>query len=159
MHLSASSDVLSLLIGQRSGLVSWLFLARIKQPRATCNPRDNHIQRRHQLSPGSRIPDARASNTRRRASPGLMLPPPLLTHFSTSNSIACVHQKRSKSNTQKEAMQTDPLIQRRPCWHALTEIPENANDHDTRLQAVGSSLNEYSSEISSDHEKAKQESG
>jgi hypothetical protein len=38
--------------------------------------------------PGRRRPDEMLSNTRLKASPGLMLAPPLLTHFSTSNSIA-----------------------------------------------------------------------
>ena len=39
--------------------------------------------------PGRRRPEAMHSKTRRRASPGLIWPPPLDTHFSTNNSIAC----------------------------------------------------------------------
>lgn len=45
-----------------------------------------HLSNAH--LPGSKSPDEILSNTRLKASPGLILAPPLLTHFSTSNSIA-----------------------------------------------------------------------
>ncbi len=100
-HLGTGCDVLPLLICQGWSRV-WRFLfARIVKTWPTCAKNTRSLQQscenttrsqEHNLrwsEPGSRIPEAMHSNTRRRASPGDMLAPPLLTHFSTSSSIAC----------------------------------------------------------------------
>lgn len=93
--------------------------------------------------PGSRIPEARASKTRLRASPGLMLEPPLLTHFSTRSSIA---YKKGQISIDAQGWTvplqafTHPLVERRPCGNSLAQVPQNSNHHNTWLQSISPSL-------------------
>lgn len=124
LYLCTGSYVFTFLICQWRSCIRRFFFTRIVQTRTTCwkvpcirksDPKFRkslsayfHFFINHSIhawleirahSPGSSIPDAIHSKTLLSASPGDIFAPPLLTHFSTNNSIACDKNKNKWMNT------------------------------------------------------------
>ena len=68
-------------------------------------------------SPGRIMPEEMHSKMRRRASPGLMLGPPLLTHFSTNSSMACTQSHHPSAHTERNWTEDEETVgQREVDW-------------------------------------------